>query len=53
MLNYNKNNDKKCLLEVNVEYSKHLHNLHIYLTFFPERLKIKKFTKLIRNFCVK
>ena len=39
-------NDKRYILEVDVEYRKSLHNLHSDLPFFPERMKISKCNKL-------
>ena len=44
--NYNENSDKGYFIEVDVEYSKNLLNLHMDLPFLPERNKIKKFNKL-------
>ena len=40
--NYDENNDKGYILEVDVEYSKNLFNLHCDLPFLPERKKILK-----------
>ena len=40
--NYDENNDKGYILELNVEYLKNLHNFHSDLPFLPERRKIKK-----------
>ena len=37
--NYDENNDKGYILEVNVEYPKHLFNLHCDLPFLLERKK--------------
>ena len=34
--------DKGYIYEVNVEYPKHLHDLHSDLPFLPERIKINK-----------
>ena len=39
---YDEDSDKGYILEVDVEYPKHLHNLHIDLPFLPERIKINK-----------
>ena len=40
--NYNENSDKGCILEVDVEYPKNVHDLHNDLPFLLARLKIKK-----------
>ena len=37
------------IFKVNVEYSKNLHDLHSYLPFLPERMKINKCSKLVCN----
>ena len=47
--NYNKDSDKGYILEVDVEYPKNLHHLHNDLSFLPERMKIDKCNKLVRN----
>ena len=44
-----KNSDKGHILEVHVEYPKRFHNLHNDLPFLPERMKIKKWSKLVCN----
>ena len=46
---YDENSDKGYFLDVDVEYSKHLLNLHTGLPFLPERNKIKKCNKLVCN----
>ena len=45
--NYNEESDKRCLLEVDVQYLKKIHELHDDLPFLPERIKIEKVEKLI------
>ena len=47
--NYNEDNDKGYILEVDVKYSKKLHDLHSDLPFLPERMEIDKCKKLICN----
>ena len=47
--NYNEDSDKGYILEVNVEYPKNLHDLHSYLPFLPERMKVHKRNKLVCN----
>ena len=44
---YDEDSDKGCILEVDVQYSKDLHNLHIDLLFLPERTKSSKCNKLV------
>ena len=45
--NYDENGDKGYILEVNVEYPKNLYDLHSDLPFFPERMRIDKYKKLL------
>ena len=47
--NYNENNDKGYVLEVDVKYPKRLHDLHSDLPFLPKRMKINKCEKLVCN----
>ena len=47
--NYNGDSDNWYILEVAVEYCKHLHSLHDDLPFLPKRMKIKICNKLICN----
>ena len=47
--NYNENNNKGYILEVDVKYPKKLHDLHSDLPFLPKRMKIDKCKKLVCN----
>ena len=47
--NYDENNDKLCILEVDVRYQKRLHELHSDFPFLSERMKIDKCNKLVCN----
>ena len=47
--NYDENNDKGYILEVDVKYPRKLHDLHSDLPFLPKRLKIDKCKKLVCN----
>ena len=47
--NYNENDKKGYILEVDVNYLKKLHNLHSDLPFLPERMEINKCKKLVYN----
>ena len=49
MKNYNEVTEKGYLLEVNVQYTEKLHELHNDLPFLPERTKIEKVEKLVTN----
>ena len=51
--NYDKDNDKGYILEVDVENAKNLHDLHIDLPFLPERMKSYKCNKLVCNSMIK
>ena len=44
--NYDEDKDEGYILEVDVKCPKNLHDLHSYLPFFPERIKINKCSKL-------
>ena len=45
--NYDENNDKGCILEVDVEYPRKIFNLHYDLPFLPERNKVENAKSLI------
>ena len=47
--NYNENDNKGYIFEVDVRISKRLHDLHSELPFLPERMEINKCKKLICN----
>ena len=47
--NYNEDNNKGYILEVDVKYPKRLHKLHSDLPFLPERMEINKCKKLVCN----
>ena len=47
--NYDKDNDKGYILEVDVEYAKNLHDLYIDLSLLTERMKVDKCNKLVCN----
>ena len=47
--NYNENSYKGYILEVDVKYTKKLHDLHSDLPFLPRRMKIDKCKKLVCN----
>ena len=47
--NYNENNDKGYILEVDVKYPKRLHKLHSDLLFLSERMEVNKCKKLVCN----
>ena len=47
--NYDENNDKGYILEVDVKYPKRLHELHSDLPFLSERMKVNKCKKLVCN----
>ena len=51
--NYDENNDKGYIFEIDVEHAKRLHNLHSDLPFLSERMEINKCKKLICNLCDK
>ena len=45
--NYNENDKKRYILEVDVKYPKKLHDLYSDLPFLPERMEINKRKKLV------
>ena len=47
--NYDENNDKGYIFEVDVKYPKRLHELHSDLPFLLERMEINKCKKLVCN----
>ena len=47
--NYNENDKKGYIFEVDVKYPKKLHELHSDLPFLPERMEINKCKKLVCN----
>ena len=47
--NYDENNDKGYIFEVDVKYLKRLHELHSDLPFLPERMEKNKCKKLVCN----
>ena len=47
--NYDEDSDKGYTLEVDVEYSKYLHDLYSDLPFLPERMKVNKCNKLVHK----
>ena len=47
--NYNENNNKGYILEVDVKYPKRLHELHSDLPFLSERMEVNKCKKLVCN----
>ena len=47
--NYNENNDKGYIFEVDVKYPKRLHDLHSDLPFLSEQMEVNKCKKLVCN----
>ena len=46
---YNENDNKGYILEVDFKYPKRLHDLHSHLPFLSERMEIDKCKKLVCN----
>ena len=53
MQDYDENNDKGYILEVDVKYVKNLRELHSDLVVLPQRMKIQKYETLVCNVCDK
>ena len=47
--NYDEDSDKGYILEVDVEYSKNLHDVLSDLPFLPVRIKVNKYNKFVCN----
>ena len=47
--NYNENDNKGYIFELDVKYPKRLHKLHSDLPFLSERMKVNKCNKLVCN----
>ena len=50
---YDEESDEGYFVEVDVQYTKKLHELHNDLPFLTERIKIEKVEKLVANFHTK
>ena len=46
---YNEESDERYFLEVDVQYLEKLYELHNYLPFLPEKMKVEKVEKLVVN----
>ena len=51
--NYDEDSDKGCILEVDVNCPRKLHDLRSDLPFLPKRMKVDKCKKLVCNLCYK
>ena len=49
MKNYDEKSSTGYVFDVDIDYPKHLHDLHRDLPFLPQRMKINKYDKLICN----
>ena len=49
IINYDEHSKTGYIFEEDIDCPKALHNLHSDLPFLPERMKIKKYNKLVRN----
>ena len=47
--NYEEDSEKGYIFDVDIEYSRELHDLHSDLSFLPERMKVNKCNKLVCN----
>ena len=47
--NYDEDSDIRYFIEADIEYPRHLHELHCDLSFLPERMEVNKCKKLICN----
>ena len=47
--NYDNESDKRCFLEVDVQYLENLHNIHNDLPFLHARMKIEKVEKFLAH----
>ena len=48
-ISYDEDSNKEYILEVDIEYSENLHDLHSGLPFSPEGMKIDKCSKFVCN----
>ena len=53
MQDYDENNEKAYILEVDLKYVKNLRELHNDLLVLPQRMKIEKYGTLVCNVCDK
>ena len=53
MKNYNEVTEKGYLLEVNVQYTEKLHELHNDIPFLPERTKLKRSKSLLLIYMIR
>ena len=50
---FNKGSNKSYFPTFDVKYPEKLHNLQNYLSFLPEKMRIKKVEKLVTNYMTK